>query len=124
MQQKPCAVCKNNLPSKKRTDAKYCSQKCYKIAKKERDKKVYFQRSKHANALKNNKSILHNLYLLSESGKNYVLIEHLEKLGFDFDVYETQREVNNRQVFIIDNFCYSIISNHSNSTLYVQIWKQ
>ena len=123
MQQKPCAACKNIIPSKKRTDAKYCSKKCYVIAKKERDKKEYLKRAKHANTLKNNKSILHSLYLLSESGKYYLTIEHMEKLGFNFDVYDSQREVNNLKAFVVDNFCFSIAINPADSKLNVQIWK-
>ena len=75
--------CDCPIPDTRRSDAKYCSKKCYKEAKKERDSAGYYKRSLFYDNIKHNDNILSILFEFQHE----IPRQDLENVHFNFDNY-------------------------------------
>lgn len=111
-------ICNNEIPKSRKKSAKYCSDECYYVAKKERSCLRYATLNGPAKEIKRNESILgffHSVYMLNKP----INADDLEKYKFDFSLSTGEHHDDKKGICkILGKYAYHI-SNDKTLT----IWK-
>ncbi len=108
--------CHNMIPSTRRSDAKYCSHGCYKVAKKGRDALEYTRRTDLYDKVKFNDSILHIMFEV----KDEIPVHYFDNLGFYFDIYISKDSIDFEELYVMYDYAYSI--RKYGQEVYIKIW--
>lgn len=112
------ATCGNTIPKTRDRSAKYCSDECYYMAKKDRSNQRYAMIKAPGEELKRNERILGYLYSITELRKPIVPSD-LESLRFNFTISSGEHMDNDRRLFkVIGKYAYYIDANKN-----LFIWK-
>ncbi len=109
--------CDNTIPESRRSDAKYCSDKCYRGEKRMRDSQDYARRLESYTKIKLNNS---TLSVLSRLGCEHPK-QGLDNLGFNFSSCLDIAIIDNEMVYFMFDYGYSIRTVKGNDI--VRIWE-
>lgn len=109
--------CDCPIPDTRRSDAKYCSEQCYREAKKVRDSASYYARSLLYQNIKHNDNILSILFQFQHE----ILRQDLENVYFNFDNYVSIDFIGREKLFLMYRYAYSI--RHSANEVWIKIWE-
>ena len=103
-------TCKNNrcqrfVSARRRSNAKYCSKKCYDEAKKERGRKNYKDKKIRANDL------IAQIIISRKGNGAIVSLEELNKENFDLNYYREMGEDKLGTFFTLENTRFRILFN-------------
>ncbi len=108
--------CENRTPTSRRSNAKYCSDKCYKAAKRVRDRIDYSKRKLLYAIIKNNDDTLGIFHRLGQ----LVPISFLKSYDFNFESWIEAEYIEGEKVYSMFDFAYSI--RNLNGNKWVKIW--
>jgi len=110
--------CRKIIPQERKSTARHCSDECYNVQRKKRNKRNYAKMSEPLKAIKRNDDILAQLYQMDKLGKQVDRYD-LEKLGFDYGVSTSICMVENKyHSKVLGNYCYHIDNEYK-----LRIWK-
>lgn len=112
-----CLYCNKPIPDEKKSDSKYCSNACYKMAKKERDKKNYHANNAKIKEFKKNSKILERFAIFNELNL-LIKADYLNKLKFNWGLSTDEININGL-VFkqVGDEYAYRLEANET-----VKLW--
>lgn len=109
--------CDNSISDTRRSDAKYCSDKCYRAAKKIRDQIDYSKKTMLHNIIKNNDYALGIFHRMGQ----LVPIRFLKRYDFDFGSWIDFEIIRNERVFFMFDYAYTIREVRGNEM--IRIWE-
>lgn len=111
-------ICKKEIPKGRKKSAKYCSDECYYVAKKERSSTRYAIIKAPADELSRCEKILAYFYGIIELNKT-ILATDLKSLAFNFNISSGEHIDEKKRLFkVIGKYAYYIDASKN-----VTIWK-
>lgn len=113
-----CKYCGDQIPVERKTSAKYCSERCYYAAKKQRSIKTYFALKQPFRHLQANEKLLAFFYLLVNKDREFYY-QDLAAANFNFNVTTNVVIIEGKICNVINNYAYHI----DNETKKLMIWQ-
>ena len=110
-----CNNCNIKIPVTRRSNSKYCSDICYRDAKRVRDKLNYKTSSTYLREHKINESILARLYPLCEKGDYNIPIRFFINEQFNWDRYDQLFMHEKKHFKRVGSYAYYVVTTDGNN---------